>query len=98
MIDSQQSEPQTAWRMIRARDKAEPTYGFANLALLAKYHSELKGVDFGLVKQAFNNGKWEKMPHEFNKNNHKLVTILKFPSIPILGPASKYAVPKTSES
>lgn len=84
MIDQKNKDSNQAWQMIKARDKSQPTHGYKNLAILAQYKQDLKGISFDLVKQAYMNDMWMAIEPEFNKKNNKIVQILKFPIIPLL--------------
>lgn len=63
--------------MIQARDKVEPTFGYANLLALTKLKIEVKANDFNIIKSAYTNDAWNINEHQFKKNHPKLSNVFK---------------------
>ena len=49
IVDKNSVDSLQAWQIIKAREKAEPTHGYMNLALLANCKIELKGANMQLL-------------------------------------------------
>ena len=77
MVEKMNVDSQTALGKIRARDRVQPTYGFANLALIAKHNVEAKNASLGDIKKVYEGNGWECGEQDFSRKYSKTVAALK---------------------